>query len=292
MVALYPKEIVKKVAINFKPIGRIFKIIAEKMKSYIDIMKRYELINVYKDTVNLSKKTTSHSYKQSEKWNFSEDLPPGEEIFKNATPYDQPAKVTVVNADTLTTAIDLSVKYNLNPLVLNMASNMVPGGGVAKGSRAQEEELYRRTNYSLCIDKSLYPIKDTEFIITDDVTVVKDENYQRLDDYYEFDFIAIPAVRKPALEYGDEEYGEYMEVEEQQLMSDKIDAIFRYALYQEKDSLVLGALGCGAYGNPPDIVCKMFQTSLDKYRYYFINITFAVLSKDRCHNYDIFKKLS
>lgn len=36
---------------------------------------------------------------------------------------------------------------NLNPLVLNMASPKRPGGGFRNGSAAQEENIFRRSNY-------------------------------------------------------------------------------------------------------------------------------------------------
>lgn len=255
-------------------------------------MQRQELVKVYKDTQRLARQTTSHNYKQSQKWNIDTDLPDDEDLFDDAADQkrDRPALVNVVNADTLTTAIDHLVNDNLNPLVLNMASDFCPGGGVAKGCRAQEEQLFRCTNYCWCTNNNLYPIKDNEFIITDDVQVIKDENYNILRDYYQFDFIAVAAVRKPLLTYNDGQ-AQYMKKEDQHKMQAKIDAIFRYAIYQEKDSLVLGALGCGAFGNPPEQVCDMFQKAINKYRNYFDQITFAVLSDEGNPNYNIFKQL-
>lgn len=250
-------------------------------------MKRQDLINVYKDTQRLAKDTTSHNYKQSEKWNFEDDLPPYEELDREV--YDKPAKVTVVNADTLTTAMELA-DQGLNPLVLNMASDIHPGGGVAKGSRAQEEELFRRTNYFWCTNKSLYPIKDNEFIITENVAVIKDEDYNRLRDYYQFDFIAMAAVRKPSISY-ESNRADYMDNEDRELMRAKIDAIFRYAAYQQHESLVLGALGCGAFGNPPYQVCNMFRYAIARYSKCFTQITFAVQSGPGNPNYDVFSSL-
>lgn len=256
-------------------------------------MKRADLIRVYKDTQRVAKQTTSHDYKKSEKWNINEDLPPDEDLFEASADNrrDTPATIVVVNADTLTTAIDLKLT-GLDPLVLNMASSYCPGGGVAKGCRAQEEVLFRRTNYFLCTNGKLYPIKDDEFITTDGVTVIKDENYNVLREYKELDFIAIAAPRKPPTAWDDEGELVYMDKEDRDLMSSKIDSIFRYAVYQGKDSLVLGALGCGAYGNPPKLVRDMFQEALDKYRYYFDNITFAVLAlDDKNPNYNLFSSL-
>jgi uncharacterized protein (TIGR02452 family) len=235
----------------------------------------------------LAKRTTSHSYRKSEKWNIHE-IPPDEELLNDASS-SEGAEVTVVNADTISTALDM-VEQGWDPLVLNMASDTHPGGGVAKGSAAQEEDLFRCTNYSLCTNKSLYPIEYDEVIVTDGVSIIKDQDYNRLPDYVELDFIAVAAIRRPPLEYEDSE-ASYMEAEDQQMMQDKIDAIFRYGIYQNRDSLLLGALGCGAFRNPPKVVKEMFQDAIDRYRGYFKQITFAVLSNEHNPNYSIFKDL-
>jgi len=253
-------------------------------------MKRAELVSIYKDTQRLARSSTSHSYKQSEKWNFHEDLPPDEDLFSNAEKRTSPASVKVVNADTLTTAMLLKNSGH-DPLVLNMASNTTPGGGVAHGAKAQEEVLFRCSNYDLCTNRRLYPLLDDEFVTTENVTVIKDQDYNRLSDYVEFDFIAMAAPRKPPLLFDEDGEARYMDQEDEELMQGKIDAIFRYALYQDKGSLVLGALGCGAYGNPVTQVRDMFQQALDKYRYYFDNITFAVLAEGKNPNYDVFSRL-
>ena len=251
-----------------------------------EVMSRQdELVKVFKDTLNLVKRTTSHTYRKSQKWNIYEDIPPDEEFDDG----NEECEVKVVNADTITTAMNM-IEEGLDPLVLNMASDIQPGGGVAKGSSAQEEDLFRCTNYALCTNKSLYPIGDDEVIVTDEVSIIKDKDYNRLDEYFELDFIAVAAIRRPPLEYEDLE-PQYMDIEDQQKMQDKIDAIFRYGIYQEKDSLLLGALGCGAFRNPPKVVKEMFQSAVDRYRSHFRQITFAVLSNEHNPNYNIFKDI-
>lgn len=249
-------------------------------------MQRAELIKEFTKTKDLSRKTTSGSFKQTQKWHIYDDIPPFEELDLDDVSVTYPAVVDVVNADTLTTALEV-VKEGLSPLVLNMASDFCPGGGVAKGCRAQEEELFRRSNYHQCTNRKFYPIKDDEFITTDKVLVLKDENYNVLHDYVEVDFIAVAAVRKPHTD-GTEYYNDA----EEELMKAKIDAIFRYGVYQEKDSLVLGALGCGAFYNPPEAVRDLFQESLKRYGKYFKKVVFAVLSEGRNPNYEVFKTLA
>ena len=59
----------------------------------------------------------------------------------------------------------------------------------------------------------------------------------------------------------------------------KMRTILRIGLQHGHDSLVLGALGCGAYRNPPKHIAKLFHEVLveqefeNKYRY----IVFAIL---------------
>ena len=60
-------------------------------------------------------------------------------------------EVKVIDSDCIYAAKNL-IDKGLNPCVLNMASFHTPGGGVTRGSSAQEENIFRRTN----IFKSLY----------------------------------------------------------------------------------------------------------------------------------------
>ena len=97
---------------------------------------------------------------------------------------------------------EVFVKSGYHPLVLNMASNFKPGGGVRKGSRAQEEDLFRKTNYFQTLDerflpKKTYPLKGVTMIYSSEVTVIKDTFYDYLDVPYQVDFIACPAIRNP-----------------------------------------------------------------------------------------------
>jgi hypothetical protein len=54
--------------------------------------------------------------------------------------------IRVVEGDCLDVALLLKNKFQLNPIVLNMADEKIPGGGYKYGAGAQEEGLHRRTN--------------------------------------------------------------------------------------------------------------------------------------------------
>lgn len=71
--------------------------------------------------------------------------------------------VTVINKECLDAGLEYK-NMGFNPVVLNMASDIHPGGGYRTGAGAQEESLFRRTNLHMCLDgkqkKMFYPIPD------------------------------------------------------------------------------------------------------------------------------------
>lgn len=58
------------------------------------------------------------------------------------------------------------------------------------------------------------------------------------------------------------------------------------------DSLVLGAFGCGAFQNPPEVVARAYQEILPEYQGYFYEVRFAVYCTPAApSNYDVFKRV-
>ena len=89
-------------------------------------------------------------------------------------------RLYVINNDTFTLAEQM-IEAGYNPLVLNMANAVQPGGGYRKGAFAQEENLFRRSNYYKFLDgrekKRLYPFADDEMVYSPNVSVIKDRFY-------------------------------------------------------------------------------------------------------------------
>ena len=53
--------------------------------------------------------------------------------------------------------------------------------------------------------------------------------------------------------------------------------------------MVLGAFGCGAFRNPPEVVAKLFKEAVDDFGLLFETIEFAVYHTPReTNNYDSF----
>jgi len=181
-------------------------------------------------------------------------------------------QIDVRNIDTLDMAQEYA-KSGLNPLVLNMASEYKPGGGVANGKTAQEECLFRRSNAFMTHPNKWYPLEKDQVIYSPEVHVIKDNNYDLMkqEDYFKVGMIAVAALRIPHLD--NDKYYKNDKI----LMTQKIESIFKIAIAQNHDSLILGALGCGVFLNPPLEVARIFKQMIEKYGKYFRRIGFAVL---------------
>lgn len=188
-------------------------------------------------------------------------------------PSDNKPVIEILDQDTFTMAINY-LDEGLNPLVINMASDFKPGGGVSSGKTAQEEELFRRSNAHLTHPRNWYPLDIKDVIYSPEVTIVKDsrdKGYKLIEPKI-VSMIAVAAIRNPKLK-ADYTYKNF----HYNLMLNKIESIFKIGVKHKHDSLVLGALGCGAFHNPPEEVAKIFKIMVDKYGKYFKKIGFAIL---------------
>ena len=216
-------------------------------------------------------------------------------------PAKQHTEVEVLEEDCLLAA-NLLKKSGFNPAVLNMASRRNPGGGVLTGAGAQEENLFRRTNlclsmyqfasyadeYGLLKSENQYPL-DPDFggVYTPDACVfrgLEKEGYPLLDEWYSLSFISVAGLNRPTLDKNN-----FIVPEQVISIKNKIRTIFRMGLHHGHDALVLGALGCGAFRNPPAHIARLFHEIMeeeefkDKYR----KIVFAIIedhNSRRKHN--------
>jgi uncharacterized protein (TIGR02452 family) len=183
----------------------------------------------------------------------------------------------VVNGDSIDTAWELQ-QQGYVPLVLNMASDRHAGGGWLNGAMAQEEALCYRSDLSSRLETVSYPWQMYTGVYTPDVFIFRDgpvSNYQmyRWKDCTWLSFCSVAAIRRPALVKGD--YKDH----DRRVMKAKIKGILDMAIYHDHDCLVLGALGCGAFGNPPDKVAEIFKEYIEdpEYQGRFKKIVFAIL---------------
>ena len=76
------------------------------------------------------------------------------------------------------------------------------------------------------------------------------------------------------------------------LLTSRIKRIFEIAAANENEVLILGAFGCGAFRNPPEIVAKVFNKVMSDFLKYFDTIEYAIYHTEReIANYEAFRKV-
>jgi uncharacterized protein (TIGR02452 family) len=74
-------------------------------------------------------------------------------------------------------------------------------------------------------------------------------------------------------------------------MKNKIRQILRVMAVNGVSCCVLGALGCGAFGNPPKRVARLFRDVMSEIEFigHFEEIVFAILDQKREGNIQVFE---
>jgi len=191
--------------------------------------------------------------------------------------------------------IDCALLFD-KPLVLNLSDDEYAGGWVNMGSGAQEESIFRRTNYFQTLTQNLYPINDDECIYSPQVSVIKsseNNNWKLYDNPVFLDFIACPAIKYPFLDEN-----ETLCQDDIDLLENKVKMIIQVALKYNHNTIIFGAMGCGAWQNPPQHVATIFRKILKEYDGIIDNYIFAILRNynnddddDSENNYDVFKNV-
>ena len=186
--------------------------------------------------------------------------------------------------------------------VLNFANPYHPGGGVERGAMAQEECLCRSsnlyaaltcnyvlTNYYDRNTRNRTPYGTDSVVYSKDVTVFKSDNELpvKLETPFKVDVITCAAPY-----YNRATSGPYNQKKYEMVFYARIKNIFEVAIANGVDVLILGAFGCGAFNNPPELVANAFRQLLVKngYSHLFRDVVFAI-KPDVRNNYDVFKSI-
>ena len=171
---------------------------------------------------------------------------------------------------------------------LNFASSKNPGSGVVNGATAQEECICRISTLYPCLvedrvfDKFYQPhrtiFRDTlynsDLIFTPGVVSFKtDDNAPKLrpeEEWFSVDVITCAAPNLGAFS------GRLTDSELEELISKRMERVFITAVNEGAEVLILGAFGCGAFRNPPEVVARAMKKLTDKYSRYFETVEFAV----------------
>ena len=168
--------------------------------------------------------------------------------------------------------------------VLCFASYSNPGGGFIKGSKAQEEDI--------CHNSGLYPIlkskeevyiqrREKGFVPTydDDFIYVEDCPFIINGKIYKADVIVCAAPNVKSARCSD--------WESMEIMSKRMKKIFLYPAVRGCNKILLGAFGCGVFGNDPEFVSMEWQRYVENYEGLYKSIVHPVHDKDMVR---IFKK--
>lgn len=191
---------------------------------------------------------------------------------------------------------------NKKTAILNFASATNPGGGVKRGSNAQEESICRCTNlYSVLSTKVLFDkyykinrekhnsLYSDVVIYTPNIKVIKsDENICTLLDaknWYEVDVItcAAPNLINKSIN----------QTELLNIHKERARCILTSAIINDVKNIVLGAFGCGAFKNNPEIVAQAYKEILidEEYGKFFDEVIFAIISNSKNDiNFKVFNK--
>lgn len=170
-------------------------------------------------------------------------------------------RVQVANETALGAARRL-VEQGLRPLALNFANGVHPGGGFLSGAKAQEEVLCRSSAlYQTLADDPMYeahrkrglPDSSDWAIYSPDVPVFRVDDGSALQQPWLLSFVTCAAPYAPRI-------GQPRAAE---LLQKRIHRVLAIARGYEHCALVLGAWGCGAFGNDPRRTAMDFRQALE-----------------------------
>lgn len=187
--------------------------------------------------------------------------------------------------------------------VLNLASDREPGGGWRYTlSKTQEEALCYSSTLYATLNPEWYPFPNTgpgscAGIISPNVVVFKDTLDCDLKDLpvaqrHIVAVITVAAPCRPKLTDDGEDFADPSQLDD---LREKILLVLRLAALHRVTSLVLGAMGCGAYGCPPRAVAREMKMALDRDEFtgWFQTVAFAVYAAGPSgqQNFDVFREV-
>ncbi|GAB5372979.1 hypothetical protein AAMO2058_001710800 [Amorphochlora amoebiformis] len=159
-------------------------------------------------------------------------------------------RVECVNADCLDHAIQIQKENerSVKVCVLVHGSGENPGGGYKKGASGQEEDICRRTNLVSCVEGVRYPLPEFGSLYIPSLYVIRGG---KSDDFKTYR---------------------------------KILNMLTTLVYFKHSHIVLGAWGCGAYGNPGLGISRLMKKALTSkfVRGRFGLVSFAILRSKEC----------
>jgi uncharacterized protein (TIGR02452 family) len=171
---------------------------------------------------------------------------------------------------------------------LNFASAKSPGGGFLSGSQAQEESLARASALYACLQtqsgyydanrRAPSNLYTDHMIVSPRVPVFRADDGTLLEEPWEVTVITSPAPNAGAIAKNKPHDLQGVEPTFRQ----RIEQVLSAAVTFDQTALVLGAWGCGVFGNDPSLVARLFGEFLladGPFAAAFEHVEFAVLDR-------------
>jgi len=202
-------------------------------------------------------------------------IPPGTLLPKPEQAIFEETVVQVANETTFGAARRL-MDRGLDPLALNFANGIHPGGGFLQGDLSQEEVLCRSSAlYATLEGDPMYQAHRERHgsdwtdwaILSPKVPVFRTDSGRNLAEPWTLSFLTCAAPI--ASEIGQPESGN--------LLAERIRRVLEIARTYGYTALVLGAWGCGAFRNDPQRTAADFRRALEReYAGAFSDVVFAI----------------
>ncbi|SCW57584.1 TIGR02452 family protein [Ruminococcaceae bacterium YRB3002] len=202
-------------------------------------------------------------------------------------------RISVINADSYEASVGME-----KPLVMNFANAHKAGGGFLHGANAQEESLCRTSTLYASINSAaaaeMYRYNNTHInavesdymLISPEVVVIRGEGMRLLERPYRVGVVTTPAPnrRGAAMLTGKAAINE--------TVMRRVRILCAAAAHYGFRSLVLGAWGCGAFGNDPKDISECFRKVImdEGFGRLFEEIRFAVYGREDGRNITVFRE--
>ncbi|KAJ5659130.1 hypothetical protein N7507_005581 [Penicillium longicatenatum] len=220
---------------------------------------------------------------------------------------------------------------NLLPIIINFASHRKPGGGWLNGAMAQEESICYRSSLSLSLKIEDYPLELDEAIYSPYILVMRSDlasghtllesSSNTAEELPVISGITIAAIHRPLLQTKSQKESKTRQCghslhsrrstnlsspsrqrnqqffaldRDRSLTKQKMRLVLRIAAAHKHSMLVLGALGCGVYANPPAEVAKCWLEVLkeDEFRgNWWRKVHFAVYDSKNEGIFETFRQI-
>lgn len=224
-------------------------------------------------------------------------ISPGDELVDPGAPASG-TTIEVTEASTLE-AVNRLVAESPDPvLCLNFASATHPGGGFEDGARGQEEDLARASGLMACLrsvprfyefHRALRdPIYSDHMVYSPAVPVFRDDTGGLLARPYPVAVLTSAAPNATELAGRPDRLARIPEA-----MSARVARVLSVAAAYRHRRVVLGAWGCGAFGNDPDLVADAFAGRLGDggaFANRFEHVVFAILPSSTSPNLAAFRR--